>query len=112
MLIKKIAPLPAVQLTVSADETELTIGDTYDAVRIVLRVIDANERIKWLSQETVNVHVSGPAEIIGPKMIALIGGSSAFWIKTTQQAGTINVTVNSDRFGETTLTLNSRKDNN
>jgi len=112
MLIKKIAPLPAVQLTVIADETELTIGDTYDAVRIVMRIIDVNERIKWLSQETVNVHVSGPAEIIGPKTIALIGGSSAFWIKTTQQAGTINVTVNSDRFGETTLTLNSRKDNN
>ncbi len=110
ILVKRIAPLPANHLSVIPDETELTIGDTYDAVRIVLRLTDANERIKWLTQEAVTLHLTGPAEIIGPKTITLIGGSTAFWIKTTSVAGTINVTVNSDRFGETTVTLNSHKD--
>ena len=49
--------------------------------------------------------VSGAGERIGPELISLLGGSSAFWVRTTGK-GKIRISVESERFGRQTLELN------
>ena len=60
------------------------------------------------SVEAVRVLVIGAGERIGPELVSLTGGSTAFWVKTTGE-GEILVSVESERFGKQTLRLTVRK---
>ena len=56
------------------------------------------------SAEVVRVSVRGAGERIGPELLPLIGGSTAFWVKTTG-TGEIVVSVESARFAKQELVL-------
>ena len=91
-------------LRVTPDTLDLVEGDTYDVCRVVLEHVDQLGSVMTYSSEAVRVCVSGAGERIGPELVTLLGGSSAFWVKTTGE-GEILVSVESERFGRQELTL-------
>jgi beta-galactosidase len=84
-------PVPT-NLTLSLDDSNLKAGD-WDATRIVVKVSDQLDNNLPFFQEPINIMVEGAGELIGTSQLSLIGGQTAFWVKTTGEAGTINVSV-------------------
>jgi beta-galactosidase len=72
--------------------------DTYDVTRIVISVNDQYGNALPYQMPAVTLETAGPVEIIGPKTFALIGGSRAFWIKSTGEAGDAQISVHVEGF--------------
>jgi beta-galactosidase len=92
------------------DRTTLVEGDTYDALRVVLRHVDERGNLLPFSAEALRVETEGPIELIGPATFSLLGGSRAFWIRSAGRAGPARAAVMSDRFATRTLEFEVRKD--
>ncbi len=86
-------------LKVTVDNKILVEEKTYDTTRIVLRLLDDNGNDIIYANDSVMIETEGPIEVIGPKIIALIGGSVGFWIKSVGETGEGRVLVKSERFG-------------
>ncbi len=95
-----------VGLRIIPDTQTLTEGDTYDVCRVVVEHIDQFGMVLPYSTEAVKVTVSGAGERIGPELLPLIGGSTAFWVKTTG-TGEILVCVESPRYGKQEIKLST-----
>ena len=91
-------------LRVTPDTTTLVEGDTYDVCRVVIEHVDQFGDLLPYSTEVARVSVSGAGERIGPELLPLLGGSTAFWIKTTG-TGEILISVESERLGKQELKL-------
>lgn len=98
-----------VHMKVSPDTNILVEAETYDVTRIVVNIEDNNSKPLFYSNESVFLSVEGPIEIIGPKHIPLIGGSSAFWVKSTGLAGHAKVIIASERYGEEKILIDVLK---
>lgn len=93
MARKRFAKDPvATELVVTPDDTEL-VANGQDVTRIVLKVVDQVGNLLPYLPESLKIEVTGPAQIIGPEQVTLIGGCLATWIKTTQEPGQIRVSV-------------------
>ncbi len=76
------------------DATLLVHGDTYDATRILVRMIDEFGNDLPYATASFNITVSEQFEVIGPNVQSLIGGSIGVYVKTTgvRGSGTIQLT--------------------
>jgi beta-galactosidase len=93
--VRYVADPVATTLQVVADAT--AIGAT-DAVRVMVRALDqAGNKLPFFP-EPVTISVSGPGRLLGPKTVPLRAGSTGFWVQA-EGAGSIEVTVASDRLG-------------
>jgi beta-galactosidase len=92
-------------LSVVADKDRLVEEETYDVCRIVLRHLDEFGNVMTFSNEAISLETEGPGEVVGPRQLALIGGSIAFWIKSIGQIGAFHVSVRSQRFDDITLSF-------
>jgi len=100
-VVKYVADPVAQTLELVADATK--IGAT-DAVRVMVRALDqAGHKLPFFP-EPVTIEVSGAGRRLGPATVPLRAGSTGFWVQATE-AGTINVTVSSDRLGTQALVL-------
>ena len=106
-LVKTVtrSTVSSTHLEMAADSTLLTEEDTYDVTRIVLRAKDEFGNILPFASDAMNIKVDGPAEIIGPKCIALMGGVYAFWVKSKGHSGTAIISVESQKYGNNSLEL-------
>jgi beta-galactosidase len=102
-------PAESCGLLVEPDTLTLSEGDTYDVARVVLKHVDQHGNTLTYSSEIVHLEVQGAGEIIGPKQLPLMGGSAAFWVKTTGEADPLTVKVHSNRFGTRELTFRVEK---
>ncbi|QEJ96234.1 glycoside hydrolase family 2 protein [Treponema phagedenis] len=103
--IKRFACNPtAVDLAVHSDHTELSAYEP-DTTRITVKLTDRFGNELSFSDAIIKVQLEGPAEIIGPKEFALIGGVRAFWIKTKFESGTVTVNVASEGFKTKQITI-------
>ncbi|HKM42537.1 MAG TPA: glycoside hydrolase family 2 TIM barrel-domain containing protein [Limnochordia bacterium] len=94
---KKFVKNPVVtELIVTPDDTEL-IANGQDVTRIVLKVVDQVGNLVPYLAESLKIEVTGPAQIIGPDQVTLIGGCLGTWIKTTNEPGNIRVSVAASR---------------
>ncbi len=89
-------PLPT-HMEVIADELELSSKEK-DATRFVIKIKDQYDQIIPFFDRPVEIEVSGPARVLGPKISALKGGCLGFWIETINESGEIKVTVKCDGF--------------
>lgn len=85
-------PLPT-HFEVHADDTTLNAGD-WDATRVVVKCTDQLHNTMPFFMEPIQIDVRGEGKLIGPNQISLIGGQTAFWVKTTGMQGDINIAVN------------------
>lgn len=96
-----------VAVKVEADSETLKIGDTYDVTRVSVNAVDQNNNKLTYVDAIVSLSTKGPVEIIGPKSFSLIGGSRAFWVRTTGEKGVgiISVHSNVDTVKEVVITV-------
>lgn len=92
------------QLRVAADDFCLNAGDM-DATRVTVAALDQLGNTMAFLMEPVQVSVSGEGALIGPDRLSLIGGQTAFWVRTTGQSGRIDVVVESPRLGTQRITI-------
>lgn len=87
------------KLVLEADYHEL-LADDSDITRVVIKALDTYSNTMMFTQEVVELSVEGPGEIVGPKLLPLIGGSTATYIRTLNQKGVITLKVKSPRLNE------------
>lgn len=81
-------------------DSKLLIEDeTYDTTRIIVKLLDDYGNNIIYANDSITIETEGAIELIGPKVISLIGGSIGFWVKTIGQTGIGKVRVISERFG-------------
>ncbi len=84
----------AVGLSVEPDDTTLRCsGDTYDATRVTVRVVDNMGNIMPFTQECVEISVDGPGSLMGPCCFPVTGGTTSFWVRTTGTPGKVRIAV-------------------
>ena len=76
----------------------------HDATRIMVRALDQVGNKLPFFPEPVTLQVSGAGRLIGPALVPLRAGSTGFWVQATR-AGTIDISVASDRLGQKSLQL-------
>ena len=92
---KKFVKNPiATELIVTPDDTEL-LANGQDVTRLVLKIVDQAGNLLPYLAESLKIEVTGPAQLIGPARVTLIGGCLATWVKTTKEPGQIRVSVTS-----------------
>lgn len=74
------------------DDTALAQGD-WDTTRVVVQVTDQFNNPMPFLMEGLDVQVEGAGQLIGPGSLSLIGGQTAFWIKTKGETGIIHLQV-------------------
>lgn len=88
----------ATRLEAIADDDVLTLGEIYDATRVVFRVVDQVGNLTPYINESIKLDITGPGRIIGPSEPTLIGGCIGVYVRTTGQSGEIRLTGRSSRF--------------
>lgn len=96
-------PLPTT-LEVEVDDLEL-VAHEKDATRVIVRALDQAGRVLPFIDDVVCVEVTGPAKLLGPRLLPFKGGIVGFWIETTGEAGKVSVRVAARRFSEQTLSI-------
>ena len=92
-------PVPA-RFEVLADDLSLKAGD-WDVTRVRVSVKDQPGNVMPYYMETLNLTVEGAGELIGPAQLSLIGGQTAFWVRTKGDAGQILVSAGCPSLGKT-----------
>lgn len=92
-------------LQLHADQTRLCHAETYDVTRIVVRVVDEDNRIKNYANNPLEITASPELQILGPNKVSLSAGRVAFWVRTTGLKGQGTVTVSTPQFGSHSITL-------
>ncbi len=80
-----------VKLQATVSHTALVEKESYDVAAIRLKALDQNSNVLPYFAESVAVDIEGPAELIGPATIPLRGGMAGLYIKSTGQAGAVNL---------------------
>ncbi|WP_196260838.1 glycoside hydrolase family 2 protein [Pelagibacterium limicola] len=81
--------------------------ERHETVRVVVRVLDqAGNKLPYLF-DPVTIALEGPAKLIGPDVVPVLGGSTGFWLRSTG-AGPIQARVSHARIGSVTIDLTAR----
>jgi len=87
----------------ASDDAFLEPKDTYDATRIVVRMVDEYGNDLPYAANVIDVSVSPELAVIGPSRLALIGGSIGIYVRTTGSKGHGVVHLSSE--GKTALDI-------
>ena len=90
-------PVPA-RLEMLADDLSLKAGD-WDTTRVIVSVKDQMGNVLPFLMDSLEVSVEGAGELIGPAHLSLIGGQTAFWVRSRGDAGQIHVAASCPRLG-------------
>ncbi|MDU2827768.1 MAG: glycoside hydrolase family 2 TIM barrel-domain containing protein, partial [Clostridium perfringens] len=89
------------KLEVTPDDLELSLDKTsYDATRIVVKLLDNLGEVLFLNNDFIEVEIDGPLSIMGPSKFGISGGATAFWIRTQGKKGICKIKVKSMYFEE------------
>ncbi len=84
------------ELKVISDNYEL-FADGVDTTRIVINLVDKCGNVFPFLNEPLEITVTGACELIGPKLITLMGGYASIWVKSNGIVGNAAITVESQR---------------
>ncbi|MBR2381480.1 MAG: glycoside hydrolase family 2 protein [Clostridia bacterium] len=96
-------PMTKMHIEIDAPNTVLSEKTSYDVGVVRIRATDENGNLLPYSNEAIKLTVDGPLELIGPDMISLRGGMSAFYVKTIGQKGRARVTVSCSHLEDKTV---------
>ncbi|MDE3106342.1 MAG: glycoside hydrolase family 2 protein [Acidobacteriota bacterium] len=80
------------------DDTMLH-ADGADTTRVVLRVTDEFGALRTYANDPIAFTVEGPVQLIGDNPFALIGGTGAVWVRSTETGGKAKLTAKHPRLG-------------
>jgi beta-galactosidase len=81
------------------------IADGSDATRVVLRVTDEYGAVRPLANDPILLSLTGPADLIGDNPFALVGGTGAIWIRSTENPGKVTLVATHPSLGTQTVEL-------
>ena len=90
-------------LSVTASRTDLTEGDAYDMAAVRIRVLDENGNLAPYAQLPAKLTLRGEAELVGPDVVTLEGGSGGAYVRTTGRAGSAVLTVSTPQTQDVTV---------
>ncbi|MBQ7147989.1 MAG: glycoside hydrolase family 2 protein [Pseudobutyrivibrio sp.] len=102
--VKKSAVTEA-HIEAKASHTLLTELHTYDVTAIRIRIVDQNDNQLYFFSQPVSFEIDGPFEIIGPKTVSPMGGSTGVYIKSIGEDGDGKLTIKSDGLEDVTIGL-------
>ncbi len=89
------------KLEVTPDDLELSLDKiSYDATRIVVKLLDNLGEVLFLNNDFIEVEIDGPLSIMGPSKFGISGGAVAFWVRTQGKKGLCKIKVKSMYFEE------------
>ena len=104
---KRFAADPvAHDLVVKPDAIGIAPGDS---VRVMVRVVDQIGNTLPFFFEPVEIAVEGPAELFGPNLVSLRGGSVGFWLRATKD-GAITAKVTHQRLGTVSVDITAARE--
>ena len=102
------APMTRGELRVNPYKTVLDDAESYDVTAIRVCAVDEHGNLLHFSGEPIKVSTEGPVEIIGPDTLALRGGMSGVYVKTTGERGKAAVILDSAAYGKVRIDLTVR----
>jgi beta-galactosidase len=96
-------------LSLMTERNDLWEENTYDVLRIVVSALDEfNEEMVYCN-DIIEINTIGPIEIIGPRTLSLLGGSTAFYIRSIGIKGEAEIIVSHQRLGQKKLQIQVRR---
>ncbi len=98
------------KVEVIPDQTQLIVEETYDVTRLVVTLTDDYGNTLPYANDAFTVEVEGNLELIGPSVLSLVGGSTAFYVRSKEREGKEDskVKIHSQRFGTKIVELKVR----
>ena len=93
--VKKAAVTKA-HINAKISHTLLTELHTYDVAQVRITIADQNDNQLYFFGQPVSFEVEGPFEIIGPKVVSPMGGSTGVYIKSIGEDGDGKLTISCD----------------
>jgi len=92
-------------LKATVDTPILKHQETYDATRIVVKKVDEWGNDLTYASDVLTIETSEQLEVMGPKTVALIGGSIGIYVRTTGITGQGIVTIKSENHPEIKIAI-------
>lgn len=92
-------------LEVAPDSNEIFLGDE---VRVAVRALDQLGNVLPFLFEPVSVSLEGPGDLIGPSLVTLRGGTTAFWLRAVGE-GAITARVTCEWMGTVSVEITARR---
>ncbi len=99
-------PVPT-RLEVAPDATTLRAAER-DAVRVIVRGLDQAGSLLPFLAAPVEVRVEGPARLLGPSLLTLVGGTTGFWLESVGKTGAVQLSVRAAGFSPVEMDLEVR----
>ena len=90
-------------LEVTASQTALREGDSYDMAAIRVRIVDEFGNPAVYAQLPVSFELSGEASLVGPKVVTAEGSMCGTYIRTTGKPGTAKLTIRTEQAEPVTI---------
>jgi len=104
---KNIGPSLKFHLEVVPDKTVLADKDTYDATRVVVRLVDEFNQAAQYTPAVVKLEASTGLQILGPSSVALIGGTTGIYLRNAHGfKGISRLRVVSEDYGTEEIEIN------
>ena len=104
-VIKTIVKMPSekLHLEIELSNEYLVEEESYDVAALRIKVLDQNDNLMHFYSDALDVNISGPIELIGPKNIVVRGGMTGTYIKTIGEAGEADITIGNSQIGFETI---------
>lgn len=106
-VVKTLTKQPMTKIVIDAeiDHDVLTEDNTYDVAAIRITAKDEYGNILPFFNDPVTFTVDGPAQLIGPSVVALQGGRGGTYIKTIGKAGEGTLTISGSQTEDVKITF-------
>jgi beta-galactosidase len=95
------------KIELSKDRDFMSIENTYDVMRLTVKLKNNLDMLAYYSNAVVKIHVEGNLNLIGPHLRSIQGGILSFWVKASQK-GLGKIQVKSDYFGIEEMTIETK----
>lgn len=99
----------SVRLEAKADTNELVEEHTWDVASVRIRMVDNHGNLVPYANKVVTIETQGPIEIIGPKSLALQGGYTGCYVRSTGEYGEAKVILKVDGVEDVILPFVSKR---
>ena len=93
MLEKTLGPSKDYHLSLKTSKNTLINEDTYDVSRVVIRYVDDYDNLLNYANKPIILKTTGPIEIIGPKVVSLLGGQISIYVRSLNKKGKATLLV-------------------
>ena len=110
VISRTLAQSANLDLHVTASNTTLYEGDSYDMAEVRVRVLDEYGNAAPFNQCALQLETSGCIEIAGPKVVTCEGGATGIYVRTTGKTGKGKLVIKASGFEDKTVEFEVRKE--